>query len=208
MKYARAKSMNIPKMENKIAIIGMAGVFPGANNINEFWNNLILGKETITKFDEVMLSEALSKGHCIKARGILDNIHEFDEKFFKMTSFEAALTDPQHRVFLQSCWEALELAGYVGTKTRNIGVYAGCSDSSYLLNCVLKNKEFNSSNDSYSRHIGNSNHFLATKVSLSLQALTYFLRITTPHPLPLTVPSALASNALHFPSLERIPPLT
>jgi phthiocerol/phenolphthiocerol synthesis type-I polyketide synthase E len=131
---------------DKIAVIGMACRFPGAKNLNEYWNNLVEGKDTITHFRDEELSkfeinyEELKKNpDYIKARGILEDIDKFDAGFFEMTPKEAAGTDPQQRVWLEIAWEAFENAGcdpfnYPGA----IGVFAGGYLNTYLLNNILR----------------------------------------------------------------------
>ena len=130
----------------KIAVIGMACRYPGANNISEYWNNLLESKDTIKRFTDEELSqfefqfdEQKNNPSFIKARGILDNVDKFDSEFFGMTPRDAAFTDPQHRVWLETAWEAFENAGcdpvnYPGA----IGVFAGGCLNSYLLNNVLR----------------------------------------------------------------------
>lgn len=130
----------------KIAVIGMAGQFPGAKNIDEYWENLLNGTETIKHFKdeelqnfEIDFDNLKSNPNFVPARGILDNIEEFDAHFFGMSPYEASLTDPQHRVWLETVWAAFENAGcnpfgYKG----NIGVFAGGYANTYLLNNVLR----------------------------------------------------------------------
>ncbi|MDQ1355592.1 MAG: Amino acid adenylation protein [Acidobacteriota bacterium] len=117
---------------NEIAVIGMAVRFPGAVSIEEFWNNLIKGVESITFFTDEQLREAGIPGHLIvnphyvKAKGVLENSFNFDAQFFEYSSREARLMDPQLRVLHECAWEALENAGYDSTTyTGNIGVYIG-----------------------------------------------------------------------------------
>ena len=133
----------------KIAVIGMACRFPGVNNIDEYWDNLLKGKETIKRFKdddlkdfEIDYDKLKSNPNFVPARGILDNIDEFDAPFFGMSPREASLTDPQHRVWLETVWAGFENAGcnpygYKG----NIGVYAGAYANTYLLNNVLRDPE-------------------------------------------------------------------
>src|ERR1043165_8684338 len=97
-----------------IAIVGMAGRFPGARNLDEFWRNLRDGVESITFFSAEeaeasgMAPEFGSMPNLIKAAPILDDIEAFDASFFGYTPREAELMDPQHRMFLECAWEALE----------------------------------------------------------------------------------------------------
>ncbi len=118
----------------EVAVIGMAGRFPGAGNIDEFWDNLVAGKETIRFFTDRELEEAgispqlLRHPNYVKARGYLDEIEYFDADFFDYPHGDAARMDPQMRLFLQSAWEALEHAGYnPGSYPGLIGLYGGSS---------------------------------------------------------------------------------
>ena len=102
----------------KIAVIGMACRYPGANNIEEFWENLLKGKETIKHFSdeelqdfEINYDELKKDPKYVPARGILDGIDKFDADFFGFSPNEAANTDPQHRVWLETVWDAFENAG-------------------------------------------------------------------------------------------------
>lgn len=130
-----------PGKVEPIAIIGIAGRFPGAGSVEEFWKNLVDGVETITRFGaeetefSVATEEALARGEkFVGARGVLDEVAEFDAEFFGIYPREAELMDPQHRVFLECAWEAVEMAGYDPAAYPGlIGVYAGLSLNSYLL---------------------------------------------------------------------------
>jgi len=101
-----------------IAIIGMAGRFPGARNVNQFWQNLRDGVESLSFFaDQELEAEGvapalLNHPAYVKAGMILDDIELFDAALFGFTPREAEITDPQHRLFLECAWEALESAGY------------------------------------------------------------------------------------------------
>jgi FkbH-like protein len=132
-----------------IAVVGMACRYPGARNLDEFWKNLVEGKETIKHFTDEELeknernySNLKENPNYVKARGILDDIDKFDAAFFDMTSREAALMDPQHRVWLECTWDALENAGcdpsgFLGA----IGVFAGGYVNTYLLNNILRDPD-------------------------------------------------------------------
>src|SRR5262245_9362906 len=102
----------------EIAVIGMAGRFPGAKNIGEFWRNLRDGVESIAFFSDAELAASgidpteLSDPNYVKAKGVLKDAELFDASFFGFTPREAELMDPQHRLFLECAWEALEHAGY------------------------------------------------------------------------------------------------
>jgi len=163
-----------------IAIVGMAGRFPGAKNIDEFWRNLCGGVESITRFEDSELedsfsAEVRSAPNFVKARPILENVELFDAPFFGMHAKEAELTDPQHRLFLECSWEALEDAGYdSATYAGAIGVFAGSSPNTYFLNNVCGDRrtieEFTSNYQvgCYPMLLGSAQDFLATRVSYKL----------------------------------------
>ncbi|HET8891687.1 MAG TPA: beta-ketoacyl synthase N-terminal-like domain-containing protein [Candidatus Angelobacter sp.] len=122
-----------------IAIIGMAGRFPQAPNLQRFWENLFQGIESTTFFSEEELEQAgispelLRHPNYVKARGVLEDADLFDAGFFGYSPREAELTDPQIRLFLECAWEAMESAGWNPDKFSGlIGVYAGMSFSSYI----------------------------------------------------------------------------
>ncbi len=122
-----------------IAIIGMSGRFPGASDVDQLWANLAHGVESIAILtqDEMRaagIPEAISKlpGY-VNASPVLDGIDQFDAPFFGFSARDAALTDPQHRLFLETAWQALEDAGYDPARYPDaIGVFGGCELSTYL----------------------------------------------------------------------------
>ena len=98
-----------------IAIVGMAGRFPGAPNVEAFWANLRDGVESIRPFTDAELRAAgadTAEPGFVNAGSVMDGIDQFDAPFFGMSRREAELTDPQHRVLLETAWTALESAGY------------------------------------------------------------------------------------------------
>ncbi|MCC5622300.1 type I polyketide synthase, partial [Nostoc sp. CHAB 5715] len=161
---------------NSIAIIGMSCRFPGARNVDEFWQNLKNGVESISFFSDDELKtngidpSLLKEPNYVKAAPILDEVEYFDASFFEYSPKEAEFMDPQHRFFLECSWEALENAGYNSTNYKGaIGVYAGAggSISSYLLAYADRNRNFVGSTGSF-QHIGNDKDFLTTRVSFKL----------------------------------------
>ncbi|MCL6753055.1 SDR family oxidoreductase [Nostoc sp. CCCryo 231-06] len=161
--------------KDEIAIIGMAGRFPGANKVDSFWENLRNGVESISFFtDEELTSTGvdpslLNDPNYVKASGILENIDLFDAAFFGFSPREAEITDPQHRLFLECVWEALENAGYNSeTYSGQIGVFAGVATSTYLLSNLYSNRDLMESVDSHQILIGNDKDFLPTQVSYKL----------------------------------------
>ena len=158
----------------EIAIIGMAGRFPGAGSVHEFWQNLQHGVESITFFsDEDLIhrgvdEQLLSDPAYVKAGGILDGAEQFDASFFGYSPREAELIDPQHRLFLECAWEALESAGYNPHLYRGlIGVFGGAGMNGYLLN-LYANAQIRQAASPYELFLGNDKDFLATRVSYKL----------------------------------------
>ena len=157
-----------------IAIIGMAGRFPGARNLDEFWSNLKTGVESISFFadDEIEWSgldaDLLKDPRLVKAAGVLDDVDLFAASFFGFSPREAEITDPQQRLFLECAWEALENAGYDAEKFRGlIGVYAGTSMNTYLMN-LYSNAELVNSIGPLQIGMANDKDFLSTRVSYKL----------------------------------------
>jgi phthiocerol/phenolphthiocerol synthesis type-I polyketide synthase E len=160
---------------NGVAIIGMAGRFPGAGNIYEFWDNLAAGVECINFYSDEELIEAGIKPEAVKhpdyvkAKGEVGNVDMFDASFFGINPREAELTDPQHRMLLECAWEALEHAGYDSSKYDGpIGVYAGKSMDYYLLLNVYPYIEKEISAGSLQAAIGNDKDSLTTLISYRL----------------------------------------
>jgi amino acid adenylation domain-containing protein len=163
-----------------IAIVGMAGRFPGADTVAQFWENLKNGIESVTRFSDTELDDSFGPAirraaNFVKARPILQGIENFDAAFFGMYAKEAELTDPQHRVFLECCWEALESAGYDPAVYEGpIGVFAGSSPNTYFLNNICADRrtieEYTSNYQvgNYPMLLGAGQDFLATRVSYKL----------------------------------------
>lgn len=158
-----------------IAVIGMAGRFPGASNVDEFWQNLRAGLETIRVFSPQELlaagadAELVNHPAYVRARPVLktEEVEGFDASFFGYSPHEATLTDPQHRIFLECAWEALENAGYdPGSYRGLISVFAGCSLSTYLLSLVAADRVRDL--DDYQLVIGHDKDSLASTVSYKL----------------------------------------
>ncbi len=156
----------------EIAIIGMSGRFPGARNVNEFWQNLKDGVESISRFsDEELRSEGispetLSDPDYIKVGGSLEDVDQFDASFFGFSPREAEVMDPQHRVFMECAWEVLESAGYDSETYHGlIGVYAGTSLNTYLLNNILPNLNYKDEGVSFQTVVGNDKDHATARVS-------------------------------------------
>ncbi|AFY44055.1 type I polyketide synthase [Nostoc sp. PCC 7107] len=159
---------------SEIAIIGLSGRFPGAKDIDEFWYNLQNGVESVSFFtDEELLSAGINSSllndpNYVKAQAILADAEYFDAEFFGFNPREATITDPQHRVFLECAWSALENAGYDSHNYQGaIGVYAGSGMNTYLLNIYL-NQNIIGSVDPQQLVLAGNKDFLTTRVSYKL----------------------------------------
>lgn len=133
-------------ISNGIAIIGMSGRFPGAENLDQFWQNLIAGVESISFFSDEELSAtglnvaALKKeSNFVAGRGIVKDPDLLDAAFFNISPKEAEIIDPQQRIFLEACWQALEDAGVDPARTKTyVGVFAGMSNNTYSDNLSVR----------------------------------------------------------------------
>jgi acyl transferase domain-containing protein/thioesterase domain-containing protein len=161
---------------HEIAVIGMAGHFPGARSTDEFWNNLKHGVESVRLLSEEELIEHgvlpsdLADPAYVRSAAILDGVDLFDAGFFGFSPRDAAILDPQHRHFLECAWEALEHAGHVPEQFPGaIGVYAGSGMNSYLIYNLLTNQKLLKSAGLFLlRQTGNDKDVLATRVSYQL----------------------------------------
>lgn len=161
-------------MKTDIAIIGMAGRFPGAADVDAFWRNLCCGKEAVRLLTDDELASAglhprFLSPNFVKAAAFLDGAEWFDASFFGISPREAEIMDPQQRLFLECAWEAIENAGYAGEScSRTISVYAGATMNTYLPCNLLQNPEAMESVDVQQLNLANSPDFLATRVSYKL----------------------------------------
>src|SRR5215213_10568786 len=158
-----------------IAIVGMAGRFPGARNVDEFWRNLRDGVEAISFFTEEELRAAgvdsalLRDPGYVRANATLEDTELFDASFFGINHREAEIMDPQHRIFLECAWEALENAGYNSDSYQGrIGVYAGHGLTSYLLSNLYSNRQSIWALSGGQSLLGNEKDYLSTRVSYKL----------------------------------------
>ena len=133
---------------NAIAVIGMAGRFPGADSVSAFWDNLRHGEESVVTLSEEALtaagvsSKTLADPAYVRRAALLDGIEEFDAEFFGMTPVAARMMDPQQRLFLQTAWHAFEDSGYDPTVYDGaIGVFGTSSASGYLLYNLMSHRD-------------------------------------------------------------------
>ncbi|MCP5102968.1 MAG: polyketide synthase, partial [bacterium] len=173
----------------EIAVIGMAGRFPGARNLDEFWENLKNGVESISFFtDQELLEcgvsrEKLEHPDYVKADGMLAGKHEFDSSFFGYSPREAESIDPQVRLFLECAWETLESAGYDPTSySGSIGLYAGIADG-FAWRALRAVKELREGGGSGTGHMLDTSLLLSTRVSHKLDlkgpSITLFTACST-----------------------------
>ena len=165
--------------ESDIAIIGMSCRFPGANNLEQFWQNLRDGVESISILEdrdlEVSDRTVLNHSNYVRAGASLPDVDLFDASFFGYSAKEAEIMDPQQRIFLECAWEALQSSGYANQeKEQSIGVFAGSGMNTYLINNVHPNHNFSSQQTFLGSaldlqvRLANGKDFLPTKVSYKL----------------------------------------
>ena len=167
-------TINIPNSidESAIAIIGMAGRFPGAKNIDEFWQNLRDGIDSISRFSEEELLASgveptlLNNPNYVKAKPQLKDIEFFDANLFDINAATAKRLDPQQRLFLESSWQALENAGYNPNPDKyTIGVYAGPSGIEYYLNNIYPSPDLKGE---FAARLCSSQNTFATRIAYQM----------------------------------------
>lgn len=168
-----------------IAIVGMAGRFPGADNLEQFWRNLCEGKQALRRYTPAetrasieqhdylsiaLLQQQVASGNWVTAGYHLADADKFDAGFFGYSPNDAELIDPQQRLFLESSWAALEDAGYVPDQyPATVGVFAGTGLSRYFLNNVFANREIMlASERDLTAGIGNEPDYLTNRVAYKL----------------------------------------
>ncbi|MGB8845256.1 MAG: SDR family NAD(P)-dependent oxidoreductase, partial [Terracidiphilus sp.] len=159
-----------------IAIVGMAGRFPGARNTAEFWRNLRDGVESIRDLTDAELlaagaaAEDLANPDYVRRAAILEDVPLFDAAFFGFSPRDASIMDPQHRHFLECAWEALEDAAHPPQQfPGSIGVFAGSGMNTYLIHNLLANRRLLASAGLFQlKQTGNDKDVLATRVSYQL----------------------------------------
>ncbi len=185
-KRAKVRSSRYAANASDIAVIGMSCRFPGANNIDEFWQNLCNGVESISFFsDEEIIAAGIDPAlvknpNYVKAKPILSDVESFDADFFGYSTKEAELLDPQQRLLLECAWESLEAAGYNPlTYDGAIGIYAGAVMNTYLLNNIYPNRHQLDINDNLQvattdsmgglqMMVANDKDYLTTRISYKL----------------------------------------
>ncbi len=154
-----------------IAIIAVAGRFPGATDVEALWQMLVQGRDGITHFNDAELDPSIPPAlgadpSYVKARGVVDGVENFDAAFFGISPHEAALMDPQQRVFLQLCWECLERAGHAPDANRfRVGVFAGMHTTTYFRNHVQHRQDLVEALGAFQVMLGNEKDYIANRVA-------------------------------------------
>ncbi|MEM8963177.1 MAG: amino acid adenylation domain-containing protein, partial [Acidobacteriota bacterium] len=168
-----------------IAVVGMAARFPGADDLETFWRNLAAGVESVSFYDEETLLASgvprtlVDNPRYVRARSRIADTDHFDASFFGMSPREAQIVDPQHRMFLETSWSALEDAGYGDTsQPQHVGVWAGAGMPTYLFN-VLSNQALAASVGIFQIFLANDKDFLPTRVSYKLNLTGPSLTVQT-----------------------------
>ena len=159
----------------EIAVIGMAGRFPGAPDLDTFWRNLRDGVEGIARVDRaVSLAAGRSAAEVddpafINAHGVLENFDAFDADFFGFRTSEAEGMDPQQRIFLELCWHAMEAAGIDSQRVDGqVSVFAGCSTDHYLYEQLKRNPQALERIGAFQAGYSNQPDHLAARVAYKL----------------------------------------
>lgn len=171
----------ISNTTTEVAIIGMSLRFPGAMSAEEYWNNLLEGRESTSFFNDneldVSVKNELRKDpRYVSARGVIEDIELFDAAFFGINPNEAEVMDPQHRVFLETSWEALENSGYgpdsVATqRVGTIGVYGGTYNNTYYTSQVITRPDLIAKVGEFQTMVANEKDYVATRVSHKLNLM-------------------------------------
>jgi len=158
-----------------VAVVGLAGRFPGAGSVPELWEKLRTGTELITFFSREELAAAgedpalLDRPEYVRAKARLADVDQFDAAFFGFSPREAEILDPQQRLFLEAAWEALEDAGYDPQRAGGrVGVFAGQSVNTYLLFQLAANPRVMNAVGFFQAVLGNDKDYLATRTSYKL----------------------------------------
>ena len=160
--------------EDPIAIVAMAGRFPGAADVEAFWENLCEGRDSISVFAADTLDPSIPESlradpGYVPARGVIDGVENFDAVFFGISPREAELMDPQQRIFMELCWECIERAGHVPDATSGpVGVFAGMYNASYYQRNVLAHPELIDKVGEFQVMLGNEKDYIATRVAHKL----------------------------------------
>jgi phthiocerol/phenolphthiocerol synthesis type-I polyketide synthase E len=160
-----------------VAVIGMAGRFPGAADVERFWENLRDGVHSITFFDA---EGGEKEPSYVRAAGVLEGVDRFDAAFFGFSPRDAEMLDPQQRIFLETVWEALENAGHVpGSEREAVAIYAGSARSDYLALNLLTRPDVLESAGHFALELLNERTFLPSRAAYKLDLRGPALNVQT-----------------------------
>lgn len=157
-----------------IAIIAMSGRFPGAADVEAFWDNLCAARDSITVFAPDQLDPSIDARErnapaYVAARGVIAGVEDFDAAFFGIPPRQADLMDPQHRLFLELCWECLERGGHAPDSTSvPVGVFAGMNNATYFQRHVSRHPELIEKVGAFQVMLDNEKDFLTTRAAHKL----------------------------------------
>ncbi|MFD4628394.1 type I polyketide synthase [Streptomyces sp. NPDC058284] len=161
--------------DDRIAVVGFSGRYPGAASPEEFWRLLHDGAEAHTEFTEEQLRASgvpdalLDDPRLVRRRPVLDGVEFFDAAFFGCTPREAELMDPQQRLFLECSFEALQSAGYdPAAFAGSVGVFGGGGPTSYWQRHLSADPAYLHEVGDFQALLGNEKDFLAPRVSYRL----------------------------------------
>lgn len=165
----------LPETGLEIAIVGMAGRFPGADNLEQYWELNAKSEEAISYFKHSELhdlggdTQRFADKNYVKARGRVNNAEYFDASFFNVAPRDAEMMDPQHRIFLEIAWSALEDAACDPDNYKGpIGVFAGAGFNSYLVMMLNRNPDFVNEENALQHLFNNDKDYIATRASYKL----------------------------------------
>jgi amino acid adenylation domain-containing protein len=156
------------------AIVGMAARMPGADNVDQFWHNLVDGVESIKFFTPEELDKTIDPRerdaeNYVAARGIIENADHFDARFFRTPPKTAEMTCPQQRIMLELAWTALEDAGIIPNRCEDqIGIWAGTYTTTYFNKNVLTNPDRVRQTGEFGAGVLNEKDYIATRVAHAL----------------------------------------
>ncbi|MEU3662052.1 beta-ketoacyl synthase N-terminal-like domain-containing protein [Streptomyces sp. NPDC032940] len=159
-----------PPYAPPIAVIGMAARFPGAENVEQYWTNLVDGVESSNRpsaYDSG-LADGARNGQFVQAVARLDGVDLFDAEHFRIQPTEAVVMDPQQRVLLEVAAEALEDAGYAGDRDGVVGVFVGSGENHYFRDHVAPAEAGAGRSGDVRVTLANEKDFLAPRIAFKL----------------------------------------
>ena len=182
-------------IRDAIAIVGLAGRFPGAGDVRAYWRNLCEGRDCLTRFS----ADELPDPGLVPVGGTIEDYDKFDAEFFGFTPRVAEILDPQHRLFLECAWEALENAGVEPARhDGSIGVFAGTGLSTYLLYNLATNPSLLENVGLYQVCIANDKDALTQQLAYKLDLRGPAITVQTACSTGLVAVQQACLNLLNF----------